>query len=150
MRWLPTREAGLARLAHFAPRAGRAYAQRRNDDLGPANRDNVSCLSPWIRHRLIGEWETAETALANHTRAASNKFVAAVLWRTYFKGWLEMRPGVWDAYRRACADAGDRVNRDRALARRLAAATEGRTGIACFDAWAHELVEHGYLHNHAR
>jgi deoxyribodipyrimidine photo-lyase len=150
MDWFPTREAGLARLAHFAPRAGRAYADRRNYDLGPDNRDNVSCLSPWIRHRLIGEWEAAEIALGHHTRPACEKFVDEVFWRTYFKGWLEMRSGVWDAYRRECADAGERLNADRALARRVAAATDGRTGIACFDAWARELVERGYLHNHTR
>ncbi|MEL6239559.1 MAG: FAD-binding domain-containing protein, partial [Pseudomonadota bacterium] len=30
------------------------------------------------------------------------------------------------------------------------AAIEGKTGIDAFDAWAHELVETGYLHNHAR
>jgi deoxyribodipyrimidine photo-lyase len=29
-------------------------------------------------------------------------------------------------------------------------ATEGRTGIVAFDYWARELVETGYLHNHAR
>jgi deoxyribodipyrimidine photo-lyase len=32
----------------------------------------------------------------------------------------------------------------------LAAALVGRTGIAGFDDWAKELVETGYLHNHAR
>jgi deoxyribodipyrimidine photo-lyase len=29
-------------------------------------------------------------------------------------------------------------------------ATEGRTGIACFDAWVKELRDTGWLHNHAR
>jgi deoxyribodipyrimidine photo-lyase len=36
------------------------------------------------------------------------------------------------------------------LARRYAQAMAGETGIACFDAWAAELVEHGWLHNHTR
>ena len=26
------------------------------------------------------------------------KFVQEVFWRTYWKGWLEMRPQVWDDY----------------------------------------------------
>jgi deoxyribodipyrimidine photo-lyase len=39
---------------------------------------------------------------------------------------------------------------DGALSDRVAAAEAGETGIACFDAWARELVETGYLHNHAR
>ncbi|MEN9499420.1 MAG: hypothetical protein RIS83_1239, partial [Pseudomonadota bacterium] len=30
------------------------------------------------------------------------------------------------------------------------AAIKGQTGIACFDAWVQELVETGYVHNHAR
>ncbi len=150
MQWSPDRAAGLARLRAFAPRAGRDYARGRNHDLGPDNRDNVSCLSPWIRHRLVGEWEVAATALAHHAPSSCEKFLDEVLWRTYFKGWLEMRPGVWDAYRSACTEARKQLARDGALAERLAAATEGRTGIACFDAWAGELVTHGYLHNHAR
>ena len=29
-------------------------------------------------------------------------------------------------------------------------ATSGQSRIDCFDAWAKELVETGYLHNHAR
>ncbi len=29
-------------------------------------------------------------------------------------------------------------------------ATTGRTGLACFDAWARELLDVGYLHNPAR
>ncbi|PSQ91245.1 MAG: hypothetical protein BRD57_04965 [Proteobacteria bacterium SW_6_67_9] len=107
-------------------------------------------MSPWIRHRLIGEWEAAGTALAHHARSACDKFLDEVFWRTYCKGWLEMRPSVWAHYRAACRAGADRCREERSLARRLAAATEGRTGIACFDAWACELVEHGYLHNHAR
>ena len=49
----PTREAGLARLQHFASRTGRHYANWRNHDLGPDKRSNISALSPWIRHRSI-------------------------------------------------------------------------------------------------
>jgi deoxyribodipyrimidine photo-lyase len=150
MDWIPTRTAGLDRLAEFAPRAGRDYARLRNSDFGPGRRDNVSCLSPWIRHRLVGEWEAAEAALARHGPQACEKFVDEVLWRTYFKGWLEMRPGVWDAYRAELDEDREHLCGDADLADRHAAATAGNTGIECFDAWARELVETGYLHNHAR
>jgi deoxyribodipyrimidine photo-lyase len=44
----------------------------------------------------------------------------------------------------------DRAELTREAAGRLRAAEEGRIGIACFDVWAIELVETGYLHNHAR
>jgi hypothetical protein len=42
------------------------------------------------------------------------------------------------------------LERNGGLRTAYAEATEGRTGIAAFDTWAHELVATGYLHNHAR
>jgi len=42
------------------------------------------------------------------------------------------------------------LGRDRRLRHDVNRATELQTGLACFDAWAEELVETGYLHNHAR
>ncbi len=140
----PTRAAALARLADFAPRMGRAYAAGRNHDPGPGARRDVSMLSPHIRHRLLTEAEVVAAALARHGPAAAEKFIQEVFWRTYWKGWLELRPSVWARYE---------AERDRALADPpdgLAAALEGRTGIACFDAWVGELTGTGWLHNHAR
>jgi deoxyribodipyrimidine photo-lyase len=43
-----------------------------------------------------------------------------------------------------------RLDQDDALRLSLARATAGQTGIDCFDAWVGELVETGWLHNHAR
>jgi deoxyribodipyrimidine photo-lyase len=151
-RFNPTRAAALERLAAFAPRMGRPYADQRNHDYGlvadhslPAN---VSALSPWIRHRLISEREVIEAALPSGEGAA--KFVSEVLWRSYFKGWLEQRPTIWSRY---CTDrdaALALLERNGGLARDYAAAVEGRTGIDAFDAWAQQLVEANWLHNHAR
>ncbi len=62
----PSREAGLKRLDAFAPAAGRSYANRRNTDYGPADRANVSVLSPYIRHRLITEREVLQRVLEQH------------------------------------------------------------------------------------
>ena len=42
------------------------------------------------------------------------------------------------------------IARSSGLARAVAAAEEGRTGIDGFDDWARELIKTGYLHNHAR
>ncbi len=148
--WTPTREAGLARLEAFAPRMGSAYAKGRNYDKGPGAHTAVSCLSPWVRRRLVSERELVEAALARHAPSAAEKFVQEVFWRSYFRGWLEGRPTVWDAYRRGLDRDLQEVAESRGLARRLAAAEEGRTGLDCFDAWMQELVETGYLHNHAR
>lgn len=144
--WTPTRAAGLARLAAFLPVAGAAYARGRNVDRGPDDRSNVSALSPWIRRRLVTEQEVIEAVLGRHRFPAAEKFIQEVFWRSYWKGWLEMRPGVlvrFDAERKALRTAWAH---DAGLARAMA----GETGLACFDAWVRELVETGFLHNHAR
>ena len=143
----PTRAAGLARLAGFAPRAGRAYAAGRNADL--AGHPHVSGLSAYVRHRLVLESEIVAAAQALHGPAAQ-KFVAEVLWRTYWKGWMELRPGVWQAYRHGVRAALDRVAVEAGLRRDWQAACTGATGIDCMDHWSRELVSTGYLHNHAR
>jgi deoxyribodipyrimidine photo-lyase len=146
----PGRVAGLARWAAFLPEAGRRYAERRNFDGGPGHRANVSALSPWIRHRLVREDEVVAAALARHGDLAAEKFIQEVVWRTYWKGWLEQRPTVWTRYRAAVAAGLDALEREPDLRARWEQATTGRTGLACFDAWARELLDVGYLHNHAR
>ena len=142
----PTRDAALARLADFAPSAGRSYAVGRNTDPGPGAPSAVSALSPYLRYRLVTEHEVVAAVLDRQGLAASEKFVQEVLWRTYWKGWLEMRPSVWMRF----LDERDRRRQDFADARALAAAESGTTGIDGFDDWARELVATGYLHNHAR
>ena len=141
----PTRAAGLARLASFVPQAA-AYARERNRVVPP--HDRVSRLAPYLRHRLILEREAVAAVWDVQPRDTVDKFVSEVLWRTYWKGWLEQRPHVWDAYL-------DQLRRDRdglagTASIRYAEAIAGRSEIACFDAWANELTETGYLHNHAR
>lgn len=147
----PTRAEGLARLAAFVPSAAKAYAATRNTDRGPDNRDNVSVLSPYIRHRLITEAEVLEAVLERFSLSSAEKFVQEVFWRTYFKGHLETRPQIWQRYRTEVGTmAGAVAERGGGLAKAYRTAIEGRTGIDCFDAWVEELVETGYLHNHAR
>lgn len=143
----PSRAAGLARLSSFLPQAGRDYAALRNLDL--PGHPHVSTLSPWLRHRLVTEAEVIDATLAVHPRDAE-KFLAEVWWRTYWKGWLELRPGIWTAYRQGVQAALNRLAVEPGLAARAEAAMLGETGIDGFDHWAHELVATGYLHNHAR
>ncbi|MFN6924084.1 MAG: FAD-binding domain-containing protein [Tabrizicola sp.] len=143
----PTRAEGLARLAAFLPRAGAEYAALRNLDL--PGHPHVSTLSPWLRHRLVTEAEVIDAVQRAHPRGAE-KFLAEVWWRTYWKGWLELRPGVWVAYRQGLRAALNRLAVEPGLAARAEAAMLGETGIEGFDDWARELVATGYLHNHAR
>jgi deoxyribodipyrimidine photo-lyase len=146
MTFVATRSAALDRLAAFVPRAGRHYADGRNADHGPDARANVSVLSPYVRHRLVTEEEVVAAALARHSGAACEKFVQEVLWRTYWKGWLELRPAIWTRF----VEARDAAKPVGGMAKAIEAAEAGATGIEGFDDWARELVEHGYLHNHAR
>lgn len=146
----PTRAAGLARLEAFTPAMGGMYAVHRNEDLGPQDRSNVSLLSAHVRRRILREDELVRAAIAAHGPEGAQAFIQEVCWRTYWKGWLEMRPSVWSDYQAGLADDLHALERDGALTQRYAAAIEGRTGLEYFDAWARELKESGYLHNHAR
>lgn len=141
MSFTPTRAAALARLEAFVLHAAR-YAGRRNFDLGAGKHDGVSQLSPFIRTRLLTEEEATRAVLAKHSPRAAEKFLQEVAWRTYWKGWLEMRPAVWEHYLSSLAALEKPPAYGKAIA--------GETGIECFDHWARELVETGYLHNHAR
>lgn len=143
----PTRNAGLDRLTAFLPRAGTDYARLRNLDL--PGHPHVSTLSPWLRHRLLTEAEVIDATRRAHPRGAG-KFLAEVWWRTYWKGWLELRPGIWGDYRQGLNAALKRLAVEPGLAKRAETAMLGATGIDGFDHWVRELVATGYLHNHAR
>ncbi len=145
-----TRTDALAKLQAFLPRAGRAYAARRNFDEGPGQRTAVSELSPAIRRRLLTEEEVARAAVAAHGFEAAEKFVMEVCWRSYWRGWLEARPAVWRRYLADVERLEGELARNAGLAAGFAEAVRASTGIDCFDFWVKELQETGYLHNHAR
>ncbi len=150
MVWEPTRAAGLARLKAFLPSAGSAYARTRNTDFGPNDRSNISGLSPWLSRRMITEEEVVKAVLERHSFGAAEKFIQEVFWRTYWKGWLEMRPDVLVQFNQERLGLKTHLLTDLALAKRVDTAMHGATGIACFNAWVGELRELGWLHNHAR
>ena len=145
-----TRAAGEQILADFTPRMGRRYANGRNTDRGLGAHRDVSMLSPCLRRRVVTEAETVATAIGEHGPEGAEKFVQEVIWRGYFKGWLEHRPQVWARYRDGLIRDLATLDTDRRLRRDVARAEAGETGLDCFDAWAGELAETGYLHNHAR
>jgi deoxyribodipyrimidine photo-lyase len=144
-----TRSEGLRRLQAFLPLAGRVYADQRNHDRGADHRDAVSTLSPYIRHRLISEQEVLRAVIDQQGAPAAEKFITEVFWRTYWKGYLEMRPTIWDRVQARVKQQTEGLERG-GIGKAYRAATEGQTGIDAFDHWAQELVETGYLHNHAR
>jgi deoxyribodipyrimidine photo-lyase len=141
-----SRGAALARLAQFLPLAGEEYAQHRNH-VGCAC---VSHLSAAIRRRLISEEEVVRAVLGLHGPKQAQSFLSEVLWRSYWKGWLEQRPTVWTDYLVDVAAEQALVNRSQALSSALWRAENGQTGIDAFDHWIGELRGTGYIHNWAR
>jgi deoxyribodipyrimidine photo-lyase len=144
----PTQLAALSALRSFVDsgKSGLRYEQQRNTDTGN-NTDGVSRLSPYIRHRMLLETEVLKATLARETPTAAEKFIQEVCWRTYWKGWLEHRPQMWQRYVIERDDAGLTNSR---LSKAINQAMRGATGIECFDAWVDQLTTTGYLHNHTR
>ncbi len=148
--YTPTRNAGLARLENFVTHACRSYASNRHFDLGEGQRSNVSNLSPWIRHRLISEEEVIRETLSRFSASTAEKFIQEIFWRAYFKGWLEHHPTVWSSYKNNLLEILSRLDRNKDLSSRYHDAIRGETNLECFDHWVRELIDTGYLHNHAR
>jgi len=128
-------------LLEFLPRAASHYTNERNFDRGPENRENVSCLSTALQHRLLSEKEVIQAVLKTYSWEQAEKFLQEVLWRSYWKSWLELRPSVWKHYA---------SYQNQKMTPALSLALSGETGIDCFDFWRKELRQTGYLHNHAR
>ena len=146
MNFGPSRASAIENLDKFVDQNLFEYSRLRNFDFGPDNRSNVSCLSPYITHGVISELEVIKKSLNKFSFSKNEKFIQEVLWRTYWKGWLELRPVVWIDYlnelkkiREEFKDNVDYKN-----------ATEGNTNIECFNEWVKELKKTNYLHNHVR
>ncbi len=145
-----TRADALSRLYAFVAEAAEAYGARRNFVDAAGAHSAVSRLSAALRRRLISEEEVVRAVLAAHPFPAVEKFIAEVFWRTYWKGWLELRPSLWPQFRQEVATELARLESNSAAASRYHAAMAGTTGIEAFDHWAAELARTGYLHNWAR
>lgn len=146
----PTRTAALQRLDRFAPKAGHDYGSGRNFYGSAADPGAVSALSPYLRSGVLSQAEVLRTVLDQHSAKAADRFLTEVLWRSYWQGWLALRPMVWDSYQDDLLRLFNEIQTQSGLRQRWETACLGQTGIAPFDDWAAELVASGYLHNHAR
>lgn len=133
------RTAGLARLRGV--RLGR-YAATRNHLDGEVTR-----LSAYLRHGCLSLAEVRDAALEHHKPYEVQKFVSELGWRDY--------------YQRVYAAVGNRLLEDLEPYKTGLSPDDyaddlpadipaGETGLACMDAFARELADTGYLHNHAR
>ena len=142
MKFEISREGALKQLDAFINSELANYSFKRNFDLGPKDKSNVSCLSPYISHRLITEYEVAKSVLAKFPYQKVEKYIQEIFWRVYWKGWLELRPQVWTDFIEDLKGLKEDDNYKKAI--------NGETQIECFNDWVKELKENNYLHNHTR
>lgn len=140
---IPTTRSGVEEQIDEFFKAGLAeYGRQRNfvsEDLS-----EVSILSPATRHRIVTEYSLATRATTVAGKSRSEKFRQEIFWRLYWKGYLEQHPEIWtnwlDSQKTFSDEVLDRTDK----------VSHGRSGVAVMDYFAAQLIETGYLHNHAR
>ena len=142
MNFVTTRKEALDAMERYIENNISDYTAKRNFDFGPQNRKNISCLSPYITHRLISEYEVAKKTLSKYPYQKVEKFIQEIFWRVYWKGWLELRPKVWTDFVEDTKNIENTKEYEKAI--------NGETNIDCFNDWVKELKENNYLHNHTR
>ena len=128
-----TKSEVITNLINFSQNELHNYNSNRNFDNGAPHK-NVSKISPYLRRRFISEEEVLRIVLKDHKIINIEKFIEEIFWRTYWKGWLESRPWIYNQYKKYYED--QRIPK--------------KTGINCFEQWKEELLDTGYLHNHSR
>ena len=124
------------------------YSKLRNYDYGQENPHKiVSGLSPYISHGIINELDILKKL--RNSKNKCDKFKQEILWRTYWKGWLEHNKSIWDNYKKNLnfykkdfVPSKSNCNYNIAI--------NGETNIEPFDNWVQQLKNTGYLHNHTR
>ena len=140
------RAAAEKNLNYFIENKLSNYSKLRNFSSDTLNRLTTSKLSPYITHGILNEAEVIKEILKKHSFSKSEKFINEILWRIYWKGYLELRPQIWDDFISdlKAIEIEYKNNRNYKLA------IEGSTNIKCFNDWLKELKETNYLHNHVR
>ena len=133
------RKAALAALEKFSVQG---YAGTRNKLHG-----NVSRLSFYIRHGVLGLREVAESVRERFGLSYDAlKFWQELGWRQFWRlvyGRLGNR--IYEDLETAKVNLGGNFPEE--LPEEI---QTGRTGLVCMDESVRELVETGYMHNHAR
>lgn len=137
--WKGGRSEGLDSLRAFSVEG---YASRRN--YVPEDMTNVSRLSPYIRHGMLSLREVAEAIRERVGRTADSvKFWAELGWRVFWRAlFARMGLGVYENFEPAKVPLG--------CSPMPADVVRGETGLVCMDETVKELVQLGYIHNHAR
>ena len=138
-----SRASSKDKLSEFLPRLSE-YASMRNYET--KDLQNVSGLSPFINYRALGEWEVLDEVLKDYDQNRISKFIDELFWRSYWTGWMESHPKVWEDYIENLAKLEvhwkSKISYQEAI--------QGETELEIFNQWNQQLIESGYLHNHAR
>ena len=129
----PNKRKFIKNLDFFLKEGIQNYSSKRNFVFGPPH-NNVSQLSPYINRRFISEEQIIKLITKDRSNIKVDEFITQLFWRTYFRGWLQLHPWVYEKHK------NDNLKYN----------IPKKTGIKCFDNWTEELIETGYLHNHAR
>ena len=142
----PTRIEAKKNLTYFIEEKLVNYSKLRNFKIDIDDKTTTSNLSPYITHGILSENEVIRESLKKHSYLTSEKFIQEILWRIYWRGWLELRPQVWKNYLKNLKKLQDEFKDNRKYIQVI----EGNSNIECFNDWVKELKESNYLHNHAR
>ena len=131
----------------YLPNTGSYYRDNRNYSYDLTNNKNTtSLLSPYIRYRLLSEEDVIKKTLSINSFTKTEKFIQEIYWRTYWKGWLEHRPDVYDDY----LTERNELLKNLSNTSKYQKAINGETHLTFFNDWIKKLKEDGYLHNHVR
>ena len=128
MNFKPSRAFAEELLNEFIENNLANYSKLRNFDYGPDKRNNVSCLSPYVTHGVINEVELIKKSLNKYSFVKNEKFIQEIMWRTFWKGWMELRPDVWTDYLLELIKIRDKYKEDHIYQK----AINGTTNIECF------------------
>ena len=131
-------------------RGGRHEALKRLNsiDIEAYNRNrqflngSVTKLSPYFRYGCLTLKEALDSA---HSRfgAKAEKFVNELAWRDYWRRvWYEQGDKIFSDIEEAKVPLGDNLMPD--------FIRQGITGLPCMDGFIRDLIQTGYVHNHAR
>ena len=146
MNFEPSRKSAVERLEKFIENNLIEYSKLRNFDFGENKRTNISCLSPYITHGSLTEIEIINKVLKKYSFVKCEKYIQEILWRIYWRGWLELRPNVWSDYLTDLNNLKPNFKNNQNYLN----AINGKTNIECFNYWVDELKKQNYLHNHVR
>lgn len=118
------------------------YANTRNKIHG-----NVSHLSFYIRHGVLGLREVAESIRDRFGRSYDAlKFWQELGWRQFWQlVYARLGNRIYEDLEPAKVNLGGKIQEE--LPEEV---QKGKTGLVCMDESVRELIETGYMHNHAR